>query len=414
MSEYIIQASTLTDIADAIREKNGTTNIYTPSEMAECIRQINSGITLNAFVASELPSVAENGQIVVITEVAANAIYIDTDEPTNIAIGDIWIKVDADSNVILELTEESPYFRNGLTLAQQYTGSAWQVYDGYLGIGGEWIKFSEELPAIGTTLNDMTWEQISKISRSGKAPEYFSIGDTKEILIDGALGTETFENVKLDAFIIGFNHNAALEGENTIHFQIGKQGSTHMALTDGAETSSNSNAFVMYTSDISKGGWENSNMRKNLLGNNYTPDAPREKSYMEILGPELRAVLRAVPKYTDNIGDASDVVSNISSTLDYLWLLSPYEVHGNAYTIANLGVNTAELDYQQQYEYYAAGNYSAPSSLTDYGYIRTSAPIWSRSPSHNYSGSFMGLRPTSSPYVYSANKCMAIMPAFCV
>lgn len=44
MAEYLIKDETLTDIADAIREINGETDQYTPSEMAGEIRNIKTVI----------------------------------------------------------------------------------------------------------------------------------------------------------------------------------------------------------------------------------------------------------------------------------------------------------------------------------------------------------------------------------
>lgn len=43
MSEVLVQDSSLQDIADAIREKNGTENTYKPSEMGNAVRQISGG-----------------------------------------------------------------------------------------------------------------------------------------------------------------------------------------------------------------------------------------------------------------------------------------------------------------------------------------------------------------------------------
>ena len=43
MSEYLIQGQTLTDIADAIRAKNGTATQYTPAEMLAAIQAISGG-----------------------------------------------------------------------------------------------------------------------------------------------------------------------------------------------------------------------------------------------------------------------------------------------------------------------------------------------------------------------------------
>lgn len=43
MDEYMIQGSTLTDIADAIREKTGDSALMTPAEMVEAIGSISGG-----------------------------------------------------------------------------------------------------------------------------------------------------------------------------------------------------------------------------------------------------------------------------------------------------------------------------------------------------------------------------------
>lgn len=43
MSKVLVNESSLTDIADAIREKNGTEETYKPSEMGDAVRAIQSG-----------------------------------------------------------------------------------------------------------------------------------------------------------------------------------------------------------------------------------------------------------------------------------------------------------------------------------------------------------------------------------
>ena len=43
MAVYTIQDTTLTDIADAIREKTGTSDTYKPTEMADAIAAIEAG-----------------------------------------------------------------------------------------------------------------------------------------------------------------------------------------------------------------------------------------------------------------------------------------------------------------------------------------------------------------------------------
>lgn len=43
MAEVLVQDSSLQDIADAIREKNGTETTYKPSEMGDAVREISGG-----------------------------------------------------------------------------------------------------------------------------------------------------------------------------------------------------------------------------------------------------------------------------------------------------------------------------------------------------------------------------------
>ncbi len=56
MTKVLVSDTYLTDIADAIREKNGTTDTYKPSEMAEAISNIQTGIT-----PAETINITENG-----------------------------------------------------------------------------------------------------------------------------------------------------------------------------------------------------------------------------------------------------------------------------------------------------------------------------------------------------------------
>nr|DAY58022.1 MAG TPA: Fibronectin type 3 domain [Caudoviricetes sp.] len=85
-------------------------------------------------------------------------------------------------------------------------------------------------------LNDNTWAQIRAASDAGLAPSIWSVGDTKSIVVTslqtyGSSMTQ-YLDVTLDAFILGFNHNAAREGSNRIHFHIGKQNGKQVGLSD--------------------------------------------------------------------------------------------------------------------------------------------------------------------------------------
>ena len=57
---------------------------------------------------------------------------------------------------------------------------------------------------------------------AGKGDNYWDVGDTRNIVINGNVGESVYKNITIAAFIIGFNHNSIIEGNNKIHFQIGK------------------------------------------------------------------------------------------------------------------------------------------------------------------------------------------------
>lgn len=409
MGKLSIDSATLTGIADAIREKAKTTDLIATNKMRESILAIKGGLALDVVTAASLPSTVVDGQIVVITDVAAGTVYIDTDEPGSPAAGDVWVKLEGGNDVVLALSEESPVLRGGLASATQWDGSVWFPREGRLGIDGVWQLFSTALPAIGTALNDMSWEQISAIAKNGLAPTYFATGDAKEITINGKVGNTTFTNLKAWAFILGFNHNSNIEGDNTIQFQIGKTAQTggkNICLVDSLYGSSNTAAgyFHMDDSWSTSGGWEACEMRKNILGNDGTPDAPVANSFIAALGTDIRAVMKPVTKHTDNKG-SGNTAANVTATVDYVWLPSEFEVIGK-----RTNANSAEQNYQKQYDYYAAGN----SKVFYKHSAQTAAAIWwMRSPSTS-SGSYCLMQASGGESTYSAPQGYGITPCFCV
>ena len=126
-----------------------------------------------------------------------------------------------------------------------------------------------------TTLNDNDWDTISEASAAGTADDYWAVGDTKSIVINGNVVGFGITNLTVNVFILGFNHNASREGSNRIHFQIGKIGATPVALCDSQYGSSGSSqGFRMNTSNTNNGGWASSYMRNTVLGNGGTPSSP--------------------------------------------------------------------------------------------------------------------------------------------
>ena len=263
-------------------------------------------------------------------------------------------------------------------------------------------------PPIGTALNDMTWEQIQAISDAGKAADYFNLGDTKTITINGKVGNTTFSNLSIDAFIIGFNHNSAREGANRIHFKIGKINGVHIALCDRNYGGSGSSAsyFQMNASNTNSGGWNGSSMRKTLLGNSGTPTSPPSGSLLAALPSDLRAVMKAVTKYSDNTGGGSNTASYVTSTTDYLFLLSEFEYHG-----ARTYANSAEKNRQAQYDYYKAGNSKIHYKHNATG---TAAYAWCRSVYSGGSNFFCLVGTDGGASYYGANNSRGVAPGFAV
>lgn len=241
--------------------------------------------------------------------------------------------------------------------------------------------FTVAVTLVSKTLSSNSWAVIKAVSDAGQGANYWSVGATKSVTINGKVGATTISSLKVDAFIIGFNHNSGKEGSNRIHFQIGKVSGKAVALCDSQYNGSGSSAmFHMNSSDSNSGGWNGSYMRKTLLGNSNTPDSTLENSLMAALPSDLLAVMKTVTKYTDNTGGGSNSSGNVTATADYLFLLAEFEVFGTRHW-----ANQYEQNSQKQYDYYKAGN-----SRVAYNHSAVSTAVWwwLRSADYTYSNAF--------------------------
>ena len=228
-----------------------------------------------------------------------------------------------------------------------------------------------------TTLNSNTWAAIKAASDAGNAASVWSVGDTKNIKINGQVGNFTFSNLSIDTFIVGFNHNSAKEGTNRIHFALGKIGGKLVALCDSQYSNEQTTTgyFNMNTSRTNVGGWNATYMRKTLLGNSGTPSSPPANSLLAALPNDLRAVMKSVTKYTDNTGNASNSSGAVTATTDWLWLFAEFEVQGS-----RSYANQYEQNSQQQYSYWQSGN---PKIAYRHSSTGTAVWWWRRSPRYN-------------------------------
>lgn len=250
------------------------------------------------------------------------------------------------------------------------------------------------------TLNDYSWEEISAVSQSGDAANLFSVGDTKSIVLNGTVGETTFSNVKIDAYILGINHNAEVEGNNRVHFCIGKVDSKTVGLIDnqyGQYPMPSSGYFSMSygDNDINIGGWDACYMRRSVM-----------QWIKNALPTDLQNILKTVTKYTDNTGGNFDSLSNVTATTETICLEAEFEVHGTR-TYAN----SYEQNKQQQYDYYKNGN-----SKVRYKYNSTSdtAWWWNRSPHFNSSDCFCFVTTEGTAGFYNSRGRYAIAPCFYV
>ena len=259
-----------------------------------------------------------------------------------------------------------------------------------------------------TSLNDNTWATIKEVSDAGQGENYWSVGDTKRITINGKVGNFTFSNLAIDTFIIGFNHNSSREGTNRIHFQIGKIGGKDVCLCDSQYGSgqSGNGYFNMNPNNSNSGGWNGSYMRKTLLGNSGTPSSPPANSMLAALPSDLRAVMKSVTKYSDNTGGSPDNASYVTSTTDYLFLLAEFEYHG-----ARSYANSAEKNFQLQYSYYKAGNSKVKYK---HGETGTAAIHWCRSVYVGHTNIFCLVDTNGSASTSGANSSWGAAPGFTV
>lgn len=284
-------------------------------------------------------------------------------------------------------------------------GTAYDIKKGRTIINGtgEDIVFSSVSPI----LDENDWTTIREVSDAGQGANYWSIGDRKEVTLNGTVGQLTLSNYTTYAFIIGFNHNASVEGTNRIHFQLAKtalSGGTDVALCDSKYNSkvSATGYFSMNSSATNSGGWNSSQMRTKICG---TSLSSYSGTIIAVIPAALRAVLKSVTKYTDNTGNSS-AASAVTATTDYFFLLSEYEVFG---TISRGNKN--ESSKQAQYSYYSAGN-----SKVKYNHSATSTAVrwWLRSPYASNSTSFVNVATSGTVSNVSAYYSRGFAPGFCV
>lgn len=288
-------------------------------------------------------------------------------------------------------------------------------------------------------LNDQTWAEIRQVSDAGKGSEYWNVGDRKGVLVKGTVGTLAV-NTTLYVYILGFNHNSAKEGAG-IHF-----GTFKSALTNGADVCLIDSYYGSYQSyngtkyfqmnhwgtssnyNTNYGGWKACDMRYDILGStNKAPsgygaqkttsvvgyDAPTNtatspvaNTLMAALPSDLRAVMKPITKYTDSVGNSSNVAGNVTASVDYLPLLAEFEIFGT-----RSYANQYEQNSQVQYDYYKSGNSKVKYRHSSTG---STAIWWERSPYYPSNGNFCSVYTNGDATSHGASYSLGLAPAFMV
>ena len=272
-------------------------------------------------------------------------------------------------------------------------------------------------------LEGYSWARISEISAAGEGENYFAIGDEKTISVVGTIGTKAFDTTK-KVRIIGFNHNSDLEGTGIqFGFTYPLEDSTYNYANGPSD---GTKAFNMsHWGAVNDGGWKGCDLRYDILGStdvkpsgygskatagrvgyDATPTCatnPVANTLMSCLPAELRAVMKPITKYTDNVGGkkTTSIETDVTASIDYLPLPTVMEVRTGSTTTT--GQNTYEVNYQQRYAYYATG--------TKYDVGRY---YWLRSPIMTYGTAYAVITDRGYSGSASAYARPMIMPVFMV
>lgn len=375
MAEYLTNTAELTAVANAIREKGGTSEqLACPDGFVAAIQAIQTGVPLQIAVATNA------GATVTATK------------------GDKTVSGTADTSGNCTLTVDEA----GTWTVTAATASTTKTSDVVVGIS------NVDLPLVDSVLNNNSWETIKKVSDAGQGENYWSVGDRKAVTLNGTVGALTLSNYTTYAFIIGFNHNASVEGANRIHFQLAKtalSGGKDVCLCDKSydSTVSTTGYFSMNSSRTNSGGWKSSQMRTKICG---TSLSSYSGTIIAVIPAALRAVLKSVTKYTDNTGNSSTSASAVTATTDYFFLLSEFEVFGS-----RKYANSNEKSKQAQYAYYSAGN-----SKIKYKHDGTSTAAywWLRTPNAATSTGIAYVDTGGTVNADGAYYSLGFAPGFCV
>ena len=472
MSAYLIQDTTLTEIANSIRTKTKETNLMIPSEMASKIASIpvknynievtvekgalvtiTNGVDIYTGTSTGICNftVQKEGDWTCSATLNGNQsetkiINVFNDFSTTLSFFKATVMINTSEGATVTATKDNITF----TQTAQSTGvvsfviqepGGWTFKAEKDGISSSKIiniieekTYDISLPIASLTLNSNSWETISEISQAGMAKNYWSIGDCKAVHLNGTMGILAL-NTTLWLYILGFDHNAESEGYGITFGGFKTDGGSSgidVCLIDSEynnQLNDGTKCFnINHWGNYNYGGWARCDLRYDILGStdvapqNYGRRArsgevgynatttcatsPVANTLMSCLPVDLRAVMKPIIKWTDNIGDSGNTEEKVTAMIDYLPLLAEFEIFGT-----RIRANDFEQNHQAQYEYYSTGN-----SKTKYRHSTTSSAAywWERSPICDNVTSFCRVSTSGKSYSAKAYVTCGIAPILLV
>ena len=403
MAEYLTNTTDLTSVANAIRDKGGTTALLTyPDEFVTAIQAISLGIVpqLIVTVSAGAMVTATNGSKTItgtsdstgVCTLAVPEIGIwsvsatlggQTSDTKTVSItdtyavsltffsADITVTVDSGASVALQkdgATIQTKTSTGTVVFTVTETGTYTivatkngQTTSGTVNVVSSTTSYSLTLSFLEDNFADNDWSAIIAACHSGSVPSTWVVGNSKTMIINGA-------NYQID--IIGKNHDTyAAGGTAPLTFQL------HDCY---GETKN------MNSSNTNRGGWTSCAMRSTHL-----------PAILALMPTEVQNGIREVNKMTS----AGSKSATINTTADKLFLLSEIEIFGS--------VSYSKSGEGTQYDYYKAGNSRVKKLNGSAGYW------WERSPYGSNSTLFCRVNSNGNALYDAASFAHGVAFGFC-
>ena len=264
---------------------------------------------------------------------------------------------------------------------------------------GDYIEVTVEPPP-SNVFNDNSWDTIKSTVNAGTAASYWKVGDRKEVILNGTVGTKSFSNTTTYCYILGFDHNKSVESNNAHALHIGfgasaLSGGAYIAYCDSKYNNnvSTTGYFSMNSSNTNSGGWNSCQMKSTIC-----------PAFKDALPSDLKSNIRAVTKWQNNGNGTSG-----QSSSNEIWLLSEMEIFGRAF-------QSGYTANQLQYDFYKGiADWSAAPKIK-YKDTATSTAVfwWERSASSGDSIGFCFVDTGGGADGYSAYSSIGFAPCLCL